>query len=214
MAFKVRDPISAFTHLAGAAAAVVGLFILLSLNDEHSLPGTISLVVYGASLFIMFASSTTYHFVTAGPHVVQILRKVDHSAIYLLIAGTYTPFCVIAFSGFWQTGFLALIWLLAIAGIIVKVFFIHAPRWVTAGVYVIMGWMSVFATRDMLQALPANTMLWLLAGGLIYTAGAVVYITKRFDFIPGVLGFHEVWHGFVLLGAATHFMAVATLLAR
>jgi len=161
---------------------------------------------------LLFAASATYHSVTAGPGTIETLRKIDHSAIYLLIAGSYTPFCVNAFSGFWQWGFLCIIWALALAGIAAKIFFIHAPRWLTAGLYVIMGWLSVFAMQEMIAALPAQTILWLLTGGIIYTLGAVVYITKRLDFIPGRMGFHEVWHIFVLLGAAAHFAAVASLM--
>ena len=89
----------------------------------------------------------------------------------------------------------------------------HAPRWVTAGVYVAMGWLSVLAAREMLAALSPSTLFWLFAGGVIYTLGAVVYATKKLELIPGVLGFHEVWHIFVILGAAAHFVAIATLIA-
>jgi hemolysin III len=137
-----------------------------------------------------------------------ILRKIDHSAIYLLIAGTYTPFCVNAFEGFWKWGMLSIIWSLAIIGIVIKVFYIKAPRWLNAGIYVVMGWLCVGAAGQMLAVLPAWVFGWLLAGGVIYTLGAVVYITKFFNFWPGVFGFHEVWHIFVLLAAAAHFVAV------
>lgn len=208
---KFRDPISAISHLSGAAAALVGLLALLQRTDDQ-LGWTISLVVYGLSLFLLFLASGTYHAVNSTPRVTQILRKLDHSAIYLLIAGTYTPFCVMAFTGFWKWGLLAIIWGLAAAGIVAKVFFIHAPRWITAGVYVVMGWLSVFAVREMLIALPGAAIGWLFAGGVIYTLGAVVYITKRLDFVPGKFGFHEVWHLFVLLGALAHFIAIYSIL--
>ncbi len=211
MLSKFRDPISAISHLSGAAAALVGLLALLRSTDDQ-LGWTISLVVYGLSLFLLFLASGVYHAVNASPRVTQILRKLDHSAIYLLIAGTYTPFCVMAFSGFWKWGLLAIIWGLAAAGIVTKVFFIHAPRWITAGVYVVMGWLSVFAIREMLIALPGETIGWLFAGGVTYTLGAVVYITKRLDFVPGKFGFHEVWHLFVLLGALAHFIAVYSII--
>ncbi len=208
---KLREPISALTHAAGLAAALGGLPFLLALAQDR--PAWLAaLLVYGVSLCLLFLASTVYHAVSAGPEMIQILRKLDHSAIYLLIAGTYTPFCVIAFTGFWQTGFLALIWGLALAGIAAKAFIIHSPRWLTAGIYVVMGWLSVFAAREMLAVLPGNAIAWLLAGGLAYTLGALVYSTKKMDFFPGVFGFHEVWHLFVLLGAAAHFIAVLQLM--
>lgn len=174
----------------------------------------VSTIIYISSLFLLFLASAVYHTIITTPKTLQIFRKIDHSAIYLLIAGTYTPFCVNAFSGFWKWGLLAVIWGLAAVGIGVKIFFIHAPRWVTAGVYVLMGWLSVFAAREMLSTLAPVTVAWLFAGGVIYTLGAVVYISRRMDFIPGRFGFHEVWHIFVLLAALAHFVAVATMAAN
>ena len=103
---------------------------------------------------------------------------------------------------------LSIIWSLAIIGIIIKVFYIRAPRWLNAGIYIIMGWMCVGAAGQMLAALPTWVLTWLIIGGVIYTLGAVVYITKIFNFKPGIFGFHEMWHIFVLLAAAAHFVAV------
>ena len=211
MRSKMRDPISAISHFAGALAAVPGLLILLH-NPNRDLAWVVSSIIYGLSLFFMFLASAVYHTVRTTPKVTEIFRKVDHSAIYLLIAGTYTPFCVNAFSGFWQWGFLSIIWGLALVGIVVKVFFLHAPRWITAGVYVLMGWLSVFAVGEMVTSLPAVSIVWLVVGGVTYTLGAVVYITKRLDFIPGLLGFHEIWHVFVILGALAHYMAIFHLM--
>ena len=234
MPIKLREPISAITHLASAAAALAGVLFLFHLTQQHSLPAQVggglrqliqansgsaaaayaflAIGVYGASLFLMFLASGVYHSVIASARVIQVLRKVDHSAIYLLIAGSYTPFCLLAFRGFWQWGFLAIIWGLALVGIISKLFFIHAPRWFTAGVYVVMGWLSLFAVREMLAVLPAGATFWLGLGGVIYTLGAVVYVTKKLDFIPGRFGFHEIWHLFVMGGAAAHFLAIARLI--
>ena len=125
-----------------------------------------------------------------------------------LIAGTYTPFCVNAFTGFWKWGMLSILWSLALIGIIVKVFYISSPRWLNAGIYVVMGWLGIAAAGQILNVLPVWVIGWLLAGGVIYTLGAVVYSTKIFNFIPGVFGFHEIWHIFVILAAAAHFVAV------
>jgi hemolysin III len=146
--------------------------------------------------------------------VIQILRKLDHSAIFLLIAGTYTPFCTIAFTGFFHWGLLIIIWAIAIIGIVVKIYYVNAPRWINAAVYVVMGWLCVSAAGQMRIVLPVSTILWLIVGGVVYTLGAVIYATKIFNFLPGKFGFHEVWHIFVLLGALAHFVSVMTLLAR
>ena len=204
---KLREPVNSLTHWVGAILALAGLIILLIVG--WSTPAKIiSLLIYGLSLIAMFSASATYHMVHAKEKVLLILRKLDHSAIYLLIAGTYTPFCVNAFDGFWKWGMLSIIWTLAIVGIVIKVFYIKAPRWLNAGIYVVMGWLCVGAAGQMLAVLPAWVFGWLLAGGVIYTLGAVVYITKWFNFWPGVFGFHEVWHIFVLLAALAHFVAV------
>jgi hemolysin III len=113
-----------------------------------------------------------------------------------------------AFEGFWKWGMLSIIWSLAVIGIILKVFYIRAPRWLNAGIYLVMGWLCIGAVGQMLVVLPALVIGWLIAGGVIYTLGAVVYITKIFNFKPGVFGFHEMWHIFVMLAAAAHFLAV------
>ena len=204
---KLREPVNSLTHWAGALLALAGLAALLIMG--WSTPAKIvSLLVYGLSLIGMFSASATYHMVRAKDRVLLILRKIDHSAIFLLIAGTYTPFCINAFDGFWKWGMLIIIWSLAAIGIIVKVFYIKSPRWLNAGIYVVMGWLCVGASGQMLATLPAWVFTWLLVGGVIYTLGAVVYSTKIFNFKPGVFGFHEVWHIFVMLAAAAHYVAV------
>ncbi|MEJ5223215.1 MAG: hemolysin III family protein [Anaerolineales bacterium] len=207
MFLKLREPVNALTHLITAGVAVIGQFALLVVGWAD--PAKVAaLLVYGVSLISLFLASGVYHAAQVKPRVLEWLRKMDHAAIYLLIAGTYTPFCVIAFDGFWRWGMLSIIWSLAVIGIAVKVFIIRAPRWLTAGVYVVMGWLSLAAIGEMLSALPAGALAWLLAGGVIYTLGALVYITKALNFWPGRFGFHEVWHIFVILGALAHFIAI------
>ncbi|MCC6260250.1 MAG: hemolysin III family protein [Anaerolineales bacterium] len=204
---KFREPVNSLTHWGGAVLALAGLIALLIVGWDTPTK-IISLAVYGVSLILLFSASATYHMVRVKDKALEIFRKIDHSAIYLLIAGTYTPFCVNAFEGFWKWGMLSVIWSLAIIGIVVKIFYIKAPRWLNAGIYVVMGWFSVLAAGQMLSALPTWVFVWLLIGGIIYTLGAIVYATKIFNFKPGVFGFHEVWHIFVLLAAAAHFVAV------
>ncbi len=204
---KLREPVNSLTHWAGAILALIGLIALLVIG-ANTPTKIISLSIYGLSLVAMFSASATYHMVNVKDKTLEIFRKIDHAAIYLLIAGTYTPICINAFTGFWKWGLLGIVWSLAVIGITLKIFFIRAPRWLNAGIYIAMGWLSIAAIGQMLATLPAWVLGWLLAGGIIYTLGAVVYITKIFNFKPGIFGFHEVWHIFVLLGAAAHFVAV------
>jgi hemolysin III len=209
---KLREPVNGLTHLFAAIAAAIGWMVLLVLG-WRSLGKIVSLSVYGTSLILLFAASATYHMVKARPKILEILRKLDHAAIYLLIAGTYTPFCVNMFTGFWKWGLLTIIWSLAVIGIVVKMIIIHAPRWLTTGVYIMMGWLCLAALGEMLRVLPAGALAWLLAGGIIYTLGAIVYITRVMNFWPGKFGFHEIWHIFVILGALAHFIAIAVYIA-
>jgi hemolysin III len=212
MLSKLREPVNGLTHLITAGVAVIGLFILLVISWGQ--PGKmISLLIYGVSLILLFLASGIYHSVKANPSAMLKLRKFDHSAIYLLIAGTYTPICFNMLDGFWKWGMLGIVWGLALAGIGVKMFFINAPRWVTASVYIIMGWLCILGIQEILAALPLGAIAWLVSGGIIFTLGAVVYITKTMDFLPGVFGFHEVWHIFVILGALAHYIMIAAYVA-
>jgi hemolysin III len=162
---------------------------------------------------MMFTASSIYHLVKGGPTVMQRLRKLDHTAIYFLIAGTYTPICFYFFEGFWRWGILATIWALAFAGIIVKMFVINAPRWVTAGIYLVMGWLAVIGFGQIITNMPASAITWLVLGGVFFSVGAIVYITKRPNFFPRVFGFHEIWHIFVILGCLAHFILIAFFIA-
>ena len=208
----MREPASGLTHFFAGIVAVVGLIALLVVG-RGDIGKQISLLVYGAGLLLVFFASSAYHLVQAQPGLVQVLRKVDHSAIYVLIAGTYTAFCYNYLEGVWRWGALAVIWGLAIAGVVVKVFVIKAPRWVTAGVYVAMGWLALLIPRELMMSLPMGALVWLIVGGIVFTIGAVVYVTKRMDFAPGVFGFHEVWHIFVILGSLSHYIGVLVYVA-
>jgi hemolysin III len=211
MLSKFHEPFNGFSHLVGAIAAFIGQIALL-IAAWNSAVKIISVTIYGLSLIAMFSASAVYHLAKVKPAVLRTLRKLDHSAIFLLIAGTYTPFCIIAFTGFWQWGLLAIIWAIAATGITVTIFYLKAPRWLNAVIYVFMGWVCVTAAPQMLSFLPVSAMVWLIIGGVVYTLGAVVYATKIFNFFPGKFGFHEVWHVFVLLGALAHFISVMSLL--
>ncbi len=212
MLSKLREPVNGLTHLGGAIAAFFGMIAMLIVSWGVTMK-MVSALVYGFSLIGMFSASATYHMAKVRPAVLQILRKLDHSAIFLLIAGSYTPFCLIAFTGFWRWGLLMTIWTIAIIGVVLKIIYVNSPRWLHTGIYVIMGWLCVMAIPQMHSVLPYPAMVWLFVGGVVYTLGAVIYATKIFNFVPGKFGFHEVWHIFVLLGALAHFVGIMTLLA-
>jgi hemolysin III len=213
MLSKFREPVSGLTHLGGAIAAVIGQIALLAVGWSGAAK-IVSLLIYGFSMISLFSASAAYHLIKASPNIVQTLRKLDHSAIYLLIAGTYTPFCILAFKGFFQWGMLAIVWSFAMGGIFVKIFYVKAPRWLNATIYVAMGWLGLAAVGQIPSALPMSATIWLIVGGVIYTLGAIVYSTKIFNLIPGKFGFHEVWHIFVLLGATAHFISVMLMVVR
>jgi hemolysin III len=198
--------------MGAAIAATVGLAVLIWLAGD-SPAKLVGLTVYGLALILMFSASTVYHLVSAGPQVMAWLRKLDHTAIYLLIAGTYTPICLHFLTGMWRWLPLVIVWSLAIIGISVKLFVIAAPRWVTAGVYLLMGWLAIAGVRQIVTSIPGGALLWLLLGGLFFTGGAVIYILKRPNPLPGIFGFHEIWHVFVILGALSHFIVMAAYVA-
>jgi hemolysin III len=213
MASKLREPVNGLTHLGGAIAAFCGQIALLVVSWDVTTK-IVSSLIYGISLILLFSASATYHLAKVKPGVQNILRRLDHSAIFVLIAGTYTPFCVIAFTGFWRWGLLSIIWAIAVVGILTKIFIPGMPRWLHTAPYVVMGWIGVVAAGQVIADLTTWVLVWLLVGGVIYTLGAVIYATKKLDFAPGKFGYHEVWHVFVLLGALAHFIAVMGLVAR
>jgi hemolysin III len=207
---KLREPFNGLSHLGGAIAALCGQIALLVVGWSGTAK-IVSLLVYGLSLMALFSASAAYHLAKVKPGMLQILRKLDHAAIFLLIAGTYTPFCINAFTGFYRWGLLGIIWLIAFGGILVKILTVKAPRWLNALIYVLMGWLCLIAAPQMPAVLPAGAIAWLIIGGVTYTLGALIYATRLFNFVPGKFGFHEVWHIFVLLGALAHFIAIMNL---
>jgi hemolysin III len=207
-----KEPVNGFTHLFAAISAGFGLIVLLYLG-KGELTRELSLLIYGISLIAMFSASAAYHLVKAGPRFSLWLRRLDHCAIFLLIAGTYTPICLHFFTGFWKWGLLSIVWSLAFAGILIKLFYVQAPRGLSAGMYLLLGWLAVAAIGQILDRLPAGALAWLASGGLLFTIGAVIYVAKRPNLIPGKFGFHEIWHIFVILGALSHYILIARYIA-
>jgi hemolysin III len=212
MRAMLREPVNSLTHLIAAGAAAIGVALLIYLAQDD-MRRVVSLTVYGMTLILMFTASGVYHTLRLGPRGMLFLRKLDHSAIYLLIAGTYTPICLHYFTGFWQWGMVAIVWALALIGITVKLFVIDAPRWISTGAYLLMGWLSLIGVKEIVTRLPAAALIWLALGGLFFSVGAIIYALKKPNPWPHVFGFHEIWHIFVILGAASHYIVMAGFVA-
>jgi hemolysin III len=192
---RLREPVNGLTHLAGgllARAAGAGR------TDQ-----IVAFGIFGFSLIALYSASALYHLLPLTPTGVARLRRV-----FVLIAGTYTPFCLLALEGAWRVGLLGVIWGLAVCGILLKLFWMEVPRWLSVALYLGMGWVAVIAAPALFLAVPIGGMSWVLGGGLLYTAGALVYGLKRPNLVPGIFGFHELWHLFVVAGSACHFWAV------
>lgn len=204
-----REPASGFSHLVGALLSVAGLILLLYVAiTNRDVWQIVSFSIFGASMILLYSASATYHLVNASEKAIRILQKIDHSMIFVLIAGTYTPICLTLLRGRLGYWLLALIWSCAAAGIVMKMFFFDIPRLLYTGVYLIMGWIAVFVIVPLYRAGGPLPLVWLLIGGLMYTAGGIIYAIKKPDLFPGWLGFHEIFHIFVILGSAAHYVMI------
>jgi hemolysin III len=208
----LREPFNGLTHYFAALIALVGFIILVVISRGDALK-QVSMLVYGTSLVLMFLASASYHLVNSGESTTRFLRKLDHVAIYLLIAGTYTALAFNRFNGIYRWGLLIAIWSIAAIGIIIKFFIIKGPRWLSTIPYLVMGWLGVSALGEMWRALPLGALMWLLVGGLFFSIGAVIYATGRVKLIPGVIDAHEIWHIFVILGCASHYILILVYVA-
>ena len=199
----LRDEIaSALTHGLGAVAALAGGAVLITLaalyGDGWQLAASI---VFGATLLLLYVASTLYHSIQH-PVAKGRLKVFDHCAIYLLIAGTYTPFTLIGLRGPWGWGLFAAIWTLAVAGVVFKLFYTGRFKALSTGIYIAMGWLVVVAIKPMLASLDAWTLGWLLIGGVFYTLGTYFYMREKIRYS------HAIWHLFVIAGSVCHFVAV------
>lgn len=207
----IKDPGSAITHFIGMLMAIFAAVPLL-IKAAHE-PGRIyivSILVYAVSLILLYAASTTYHTFNKSERVNTILKKADHMMISVLIAGSYTPICLLVLGG--KTGLilLAIVWGIAIAGILIKAFWVYCPKWISSVLYIGMGWTCVLAFTQILNSMSAAAFGWLLAGGIIYTAGGVIYALKLplFNNKHKYFGSHEIFHLFVMGGSACHFVVM------
>jgi hemolysin III len=207
--FPIREPVNALTHLFGALLAAVGLVVLVvnGVSDNSALE-VVSFAIFGSSLVLLYTTSGIYHLLDLSERGMALLRRLDHMMIYVLIAGTYTPICLVLLQGRLGIGLLIAVWAIAVIGVAQKLLWMHAPRWLSTALYLAMGWAALIISRPLLGAAPVGFFVWIIAGGVLYSIGAIVYATKRPDPVPGVFGFHEIWHLFVMAGSFSHYWAV------
>lgn len=208
MASKFREPFNAWSHLVGAVLMAIGTIVLV-IGSIPNPVAVISFAIFGLAATFLFASSTVYHSLSL-KHA--WLQRMDHSSIYVMIAGSYTPICLLALPAPQKWVVLGLQWGLALFGVLVSATRDKTPTWLRLLLYLGMGWMLVFVLGKLDSRLTSQTMGWLFAGGLAYTIGSVVYGTKRPKLWPGKFSSHELWHLFVLGGAACHFVVMLGLL--
>ena len=206
----IREPINGLTHLAGAVLAFFGLIALLikAAGSQASSVEFFAVIVFGISMILLYSASAAYHSVFASDRVIAFLRRIDHSMIYLLIAGSYTPFCLISLEG--KTGWtiFTIVSIMAILGIIFKLVWFSSPRWLSTALYIIMGWIIIFAGAPLSSALSSNGFMLLLLGGIFYTVGGIIYGLKPKWLQFKHMGFHEIFHIFILLGSLSHFLSI------
>lgn len=210
----LREPVSGLTHLAGAVLSAVGLVILVL---QAARRGTVwhvtSFAIFGASLVLLYTASSLYHLLRLSPRGVLALRRLDHIMIYILIAGTYTPFCLVVLRGSGGWILLGTVWGLALAGIVLKLVWMNAPAWLSVLTYVGMGWLSVTVLGPLARTAPPATLWWLIGGGLFYSLGILFYAEPWPRLFAGKVSSHDIWHLFVIAGSASHFLAVSRLLS-
>ncbi len=212
--FDSLRPWSAITHAIGIVLAVVGTcFLLYKVIPMHDGVRIAGFVTYGVSMIVLYLASTLYHSVNTTATKRIILRKTDHTAVYLLIAGTYTPLCLTLLEGALGYGLLATIWGLAVAGAIMAFTWINCPRKLTAAIYVTLGWLAVITLPFLWNTAGPEPVLWCLGGGLLYTIGGVMYAIKRPGRNNPRFGCHEIFHVFIVLGSIVHFFFVYKCLA-
>lgn len=193
---------NSLTHGVGLALSIAGFLVLVVLAAMRgSAWRIVSCAVYGSTLICLYTASTLYHSIHSG-RLKRVLKVCDHSAIYLLIAGTYTPFLLVNLRGGWGWSLFAVIWGLAMAGILFKVWFVEHFSVLSTAVYLLMGWLALLAIKPMLISVPHSGLLWLLAGGVLYTVGLVFYASKIVPYN------HAIWHCFVIAGSTCHYFAV------
>ena len=206
----IREPINGFTHLFGAILSFAGLLILViktTLENPSPLALT-AVIIFGISLILLYSASATYHLVIAKEETIKFLRRLDHSMIFILIAGSYAPFCLISLNGVKGWVLFGIEVLIAVLGVSFKLIWFESPRWISTVIYVIMGWCAIFLIVPLYRSLSSFGLGLLVAGGIFYTIGAVIYGTKPKFLKLKKFEFHEIFHIFILLGSLCQYLCV------
>ena len=217
MEVKIKDPMSALTHFIGAILSLVAVTSLVM--KAYYMENTLYMLafgIFGTSLVLLYSASTIYHIVDRPQKISKLLKRVDHMMIFILIAGTYTPICLIpldaASGNTIGVTILTVVWCVAILGIFMKIVWINAPRWLSTAQYILMGWIAIFAILPLFNTMNHGGFVWLLVGGIIYTIGGLIYATKWPKLNFKWFGFHEVFHVFVLAGSLCHYFMILSLI--
>lgn len=211
---KLREPINSITHLSGAIFSFIALIAMLAkgVQNNASTVALTSVTIFGISLILLYSVSGTYHGIISTDNIINFFQKLDHSMIFILIAGSYAPFCLIALGGTLGRNMFIVMISIAVAGIIFKLCWFSAPRWLQTALYIAMGWSAIFVIKPLSAALPPVSIFLLVLGGVFYTVGGIIYASKSARIKLGYFGFHEIFHVFILLGSLTHFICVFTYL--
>lgn len=211
-----KDPGSAITHFIGMLMALFAATpLLIKAHRQPDPVCTFSLAIFIISMFLLYTASTLYHTLDLSERANRILKKFDHMMIFVMIAGSYTPICLVVLGGKLGLGLFLLIWSIALAGIILKAFWVTCPKWFSSLIYITMGWTCVLAFAPIVNALPPKAFELLLAGGIIYTIGGIIYALKLplFNSRHKYFGTHEIFHLFVLMGSICHFILMYNFVA-
>ncbi|WP_059172414.1 hemolysin III family protein [Bacillus sp. FJAT-27445] len=206
----IREPINGLTHLAGAVLSFIGLLamVIKAASTAASPLAIAAVIIFGVSMILLYSASATYHMVIARDKAIAFLRRVDHSMIFVLIAGTYTPYCLISLNGATGWVLFGIIATAAISGIVFKMVWFNCPRWLSTALYIIMGWMVIFVASPLAGSIHDGGLSLLVIGGIFYTIGGIIYAAKPNFLRTKHMGFHEIFHIFILLGSLAHFLSV------
>lgn len=205
-----RPSLRGVLHLGAAVLAAIGLVAVVLIADSPR--GYVGGAIFASSLVLLYATSATYHRVTWRPVWRRIVKRVDHAMIFVLIAGTYTPFCLLTLTNAWGITMLSIVWGVAGAGMLLKVAWPGAPKWLSVPLYIAVGWLAVIASPQLVDRLGGVPLAMLVGGGVLYTVGGIVYAVERPNPWPRVFGYHEVFHALVVAGSAVHYALVALFL--
>lgn len=206
----VHEPVNCLTHLFGALFSCVGMVMLLRQSWGEPLY-IFSFVIYGLSSVLLYLASSLFHGLKVGERRRRLLLRLDHAGIFAMIAGCYSPLALITLESYSPAlgwGFFIAVWTMAVLGMVLRLKYLDAPRWLSTGVYLLLGWAGLLILEPLRYVLPAGGEVFMFLGGAFYSIGALVFLLKRPNLYPGVLEHHELWHLFVLAGSACHFLLI------